>query len=344
LDAKKAAEKIVPFTFERFERLLFRKAGDGINVKYQFDYTIENLRIQNRIGSMSSYDLAQKSIKKFVEEGLSRKYNKLTLFEVTSDFLIKYEQYMTESEECSLTTVGIYLRSLRAIFNRAIDEKEIDKEYYPFGKRKYQIPATRNIKKALSRDQLKILWQSKPENPEQQKAKDFWFFSYACNGINIKDIALLKYQDIQDDRIIFYRAKTMITSKSNLRPIVVRIGEFANQVIEKYGNEDKDPDNFVFEIISKKSSPQQEQAQIKNFTRFINQHIKILCKKVGLSDQVSTYWARHSFATIAIREGAPMEFIQESLGHNNLNTTQKYFAGFDDEAKKNFAESLMDFN
>ena len=87
-----------------------------------------------------------------------------------------------------------------------------------------------------------------------------------------------------------------------------------------------------------------EQAKIKNFTRFINQHLKKICKANGLPEQVSTYWARHSFATNAVRNGATMEFIQESLGHGNLGTTQNYFAGFDNETKKEFANTIMDFD
>jgi len=59
--------------------------------------------------------------------------------------------------------------------------------------------------------------------------------------------------------------------------------------------------------------------------------------------RVSTYWARHSFATNAIRNGASMEFVQESLGHGSLSTTQQYFAGFENEAKRDFFQKLMNF-
>jgi site-specific recombinase XerD len=68
-----------------------------------------------------------------------------------------------------------------------------------------------------------------------------------------------------------------------------------------------------------------------------------LCKDLELP-KVSTYWARHSFATNAIRSGATMEFIQESLGHKDLATTQNYFAGFDSDTKKQFAKTIMNFD
>ena len=82
--------------------------------------------------------------------------------------------------------------SIFPLFNDAIEDKEINKDCYPFGKRKYTIPATKNKKIALSSEQLKILFHSKPRIIQQEKAKDFWFFSYACNGINMKDIEATK--------------------------------------------------------------------------------------------------------------------------------------------------------
>jgi len=342
--ANNVAEKLIPFTFEQFERQLYRKSGDGIRIQYHYEQVINELLKRKQIGTASTYDLSQKSIIAFVEKSKKHTYSKLTFYDIIPDWLKDYEYYMTEIKIRSVTTVSMYLRTLRAIFNKAIDEKEIEKDYYPFGKRKYQVPAAKNVKKALTREQMKVLFNSKPETQEQQKAKDFWFFSYACNGMNIKDIALMRYKDIHDGKIQFFRAKTRITSKSNLKPVTAYLNEFANGIIKKYGNKNKDPENLVFDIIKDGLTPQQQQSKIKNFTRFINQHMKRLCKANGLPEQVSTYWARHSFATNAVRNGATMEFIQESLGHGNLSTTQNYFAGFDSETKKEFANTIMNFD
>ena len=81
----------------------------------------------------------------------------------------------------------------------------------------------------------------------------------------------------------------------------------------------------------------------QNFTRFINQHIKKLAKNAGLTSDISTYWARHSFTSTAIRNGASLELIQESLGHKDMKTTMNYWGGFDDAAKRGISEKLMDF-
>jgi integrase/recombinase XerD len=96
------------------------------------------------------------------------------------------------------TTVGIYTRNLRSIYNYGISKNVIKKdENYPFGKRKYVIPSGSNKKKALSQNEVSLIYnyQTTANSPED-KAKDFWIFSYLCNGINFKDIALMKVKCI----------------------------------------------------------------------------------------------------------------------------------------------------
>jgi integrase/recombinase XerD len=340
--SQNASDELVPFTFEGFERKLYRRSGDGQNIIYHYEQTVEQLTKHGQIGSASSYELSLKSILKFINHITGKTPHTLTFYEITSDWLKEYEKYMVNDAKKSYTTVGIYLRSLRAIFNKAIAENEIKIDVYPFGKRKYQIPASKNVKKALSKDELKLLFNSIPNSPEQQKAKDFWFFSYSCNGMNIKDISLLRFKDIQNGSISFHRAKTLNTSKGSMKQISTHLNTYALSIIEKYGNKNINPDNLIFEIIKTDQTPTEQKRQVQNFTRFINQHIKKLCLKNKLPE-VSTYWARHSFATNSIRNGASMEFIQESLGHGDLKTTKNYFAGFENETKKEFANKLMEF-
>jgi site-specific recombinase XerD len=161
--------------------------------------------------------------------------------------------------------------------------------------------------------------------------------------MNIKDIALLKWKDMEEGKLTFYRAKTMQTTKGKLTPIVVYLNDFAKGIINIYGNKGGGPQDFVFPILEENQSPMVQFQKVKNFTRFIDQHIKRLAKASGITEEISVYWARHSFATTSIRKGASMEFVSESLGHGNIRTTQGYFAGFDSETKREFADSLMDF-
>ncbi len=342
LHAENIAQSLTPFSFEKFEKKIYLKVGESIRLEYLYKSQIKELTDNNQLNTASNYDLAQKSFIRYCEH-YKKNYLSLTLYDIDKKWLNSFETFMINNLEKSSTTVSMYVRTLRTLFNKAIDEKEINKEFYPFGKRKYQVPATKKVKKALSKQQLSVLFKSNPANHYQQKAKDFWFFSYACNGMNIKDICLLKYKDISEGSLTFIRAKTKLTRKANLKPITVHLNDYANHVIELYGSEDKSPENFVFPFLSGITEPKVQRLKIQAFTRFINQHIKKLATANGLTDEISTYWARHSFTTQGIKNGASMAFMQESLGHQSPKTTQDYFGGFDDDTKKEFSESLMNF-
>jgi integrase/recombinase XerD len=337
------AKGLQPFTFEEFEKKLYRGKGEGENVYYQYDLIIKRLTDNNQLGNASNYTLSQKSLKSFILFDTKKESKKLLFRDITPAWLHRYENYMIKTLSRSRTTVSMYLRALRTVFNTAIADKEIGAELYPFGKRKYQVPAVKSVKKAFKKNELSILHKADAKTPEQIKARDFWFFSYSCNGINIKDIALLRYENLQEDRLILYRAKTINTSKADLKPIVIYLTEFARNVISLYGNKPASPKQLIFNIINDDMSEADNFKAIKNFTRFINQNLKKLAKENGLTGEISTYWARHSFATNAIRSGFGMEFVNEALSHGSMKTTQGYFAGFEEESKRELMETLMDF-
>jgi len=343
--ANEVAKALQIFTFEQFEKKLYRKGGIGQDVFYQYGLAIERLKGNNQLGTASSYELCLKSIKEFLVYQKGKEITELSFKEITVDWLNEYESYMTKHGKKirSRTTVGIYLRTLRTVFNNAIADKEIEQEFYPFGKRLYKIPAGRNVKKALSMEQLKRLHEAEPQTPEQERAKDYWFFSYYCNGMNIKDIALLTYKDIQGDRLVFYRAKTINTTKANSRPIVVHLTDFPNKIIEKYGNQNKGAKQFIFPIIENNQSEPEKHKKIKNFISFVNQNLKKLAIANELPGAISSYWARHTYTTKSIQDGASLAFMQERLGHVNPATTAGYIGAFDQETVKEFAEKLANF-
>ena len=337
--ANDEAQAMSVFDFSKFETKLFRKSTDKNNIKYYFNLAIEKNKNIDKIGTAESYRYTLNSLANFSELVNKCNIEKLTFNEITVEWLKAYEKFMINKGK-SYTTIGIYTRTLRAVFNNAIEQNDISNDIYPFGKNKYKIPRTKKVKKALNSIQLKALYDSKVENNKEEEAKDFWFFSYACNGMNLKDIALLKYSDIDDNMFKYYRAKTFDKS-SEKTEITIYLTDFTAKIIEKYGNENKN--GFVFEIISKEDDINTQYKKIKNFNRYINDHIKRIAKANNLPLDCSFYWARHSFATNSIRKGATMEFISEALNHSDLNVTKNYFAGFEDEAKKEFANSLLDF-
>ncbi len=337
--ANEEAKKMTVFDFNKFEIKLFRKSTDKNSVKYYFDTIIDTKIKDNKIGTAESYKYTLNSLKEFSENEKNCKLEKLTFSTINVDWLKAYENFMLNKGK-SFTTIAIYLRTLRAVFNIAIENNDIINDLYPFGKNLYKIPRTKKVKKALNASQLKILFNAKPTNFNETKAKDFWFFSFACNGMNLKDIALLKYSDFDNDKFTYYRAKTFDKS-SEKTVITIYLTDFTNGVISKYGNNSKK--DFVFDIINNDDDVITQHKKIKNFTRYINDHIKRIAIANNLPNDISTYWARHSFATNSLRKGASMEFISEALNHSDLSVTKNYFAGFEDEAKKEFANSIMDF-
>jgi site-specific recombinase XerD len=331
--ANDAAREIENFSFEAFERILRLDVKEK-DVFYYYDQQVFLYKRNQQISTANNYKLSAKSLKAFCRK------NVLRFTEITPQWLKDYESFML-AEGKSSTTIGIYLRPLRAIFNTAIEEKTITSNVYPFGRRKYTIPAPKATKKALTKDQLKALFEATPQTPEQEKAKAFWFFSYSCNGLNFADIARLKYKNLSAETLSFQRQKTKNTNRTQA-PINVFITDFAKQVIEQYGSKPESPESFIFEILKPKSTPEQQHRQIQNFVRFVNQHFKKFADNLNIPN-VSTYTARHTFATNSIRQGATMEFVSEALGHSSLKTTKGYFAGFESETRKQFAEKLMQF-
>jgi hypothetical protein len=150
IKAQKCCEGITQFTFSRFENEFFEKR---INPK-DFDSVchayIEGLRNNNQFGTAEAYNTAFNALKRFK--------GNLNFEHITKEFLQSFENWMI-SEGKSITTVGIYLRPLRAIMNVAKDSHLIKPETYPFGKRKYVIPTGRNIKKALDIQQIKQIFE-----------------------------------------------------------------------------------------------------------------------------------------------------------------------------------------
>ncbi len=134
-------------------------------------------------------------------------------------------------------TVGIILRPLRAIFNEAIEDGLIKREKcYPFGKRRYQIPSSRNVKKAINIDRIGEIYNYKTDNKDELRARDLWMFCYFGNGMNAKDMAYLKYKNIEGEYFVFLRAKTERTTRHDPRPITVYLNEDMLLYIERWGN------------------------------------------------------------------------------------------------------------
>lgn len=333
--AIKVIEKLPQFSFDAFEKNFLEQKSTDQDVYSYFERYIQGLTDEGRVGTASSYQCSFNSFKSYHPR-------KLYFEKVSPDFLRDYERWML-SVGNSLTTVGIYLRSLRTLCNLAIEEGTITQQSYPFGKRKFQIPAGRNVKKALALDDIQKIFNYQPQTDNEAKSRDFWLFSYLCNGINMKDIARLKYGNVIGDKITFIRAKTERTSKKNFKSIVAILTPEAKEVIKRWGKLPAYPESYVFDILTEGVTPQQERKSVQQFTQTTNKNMKRIAAALGINENITTYTARHSFSTILKRSGAPIEFISESLGHHDLKTTESYLDSFEDDVKKQYAGFLTKF-
>ncbi|MBC5992409.1 site-specific integrase [Pontibacter cellulosilyticus] len=323
------------FSFEAFEKQLYNTSA-GEDVFAAFDRMVGQLEMESRLGTADSYRCAANSIRAFAGK------KALPFSAVTPDFLKGYEAWMLANGK-SLTTVGIYLRPLRAVFNEAIATGDLKQELYPFGKRKYVIPAGQNVKKALSLDDIEKIYNYKPTTDSESKFKELWMFTYLCNGINVKDIAHLRYSNIDVDKIVFIRAKTQRTSRQNLKPVVAMLTPELEEIIDRWGNKPKTQASYVFPLLSEGLTPEQERQKIKQATKNINKYIDRIAKAVGIEKDVTTYTARHSFSTVLKRAGVSMAEISEALGHKDLKTTESYLDSFEDDVKRRHSGMLTAF-
>jgi site-specific recombinase XerD len=343
--ARNAIQSLPAFGFKPFEEQFLAKKeirqGYAPNsVQEVFQQKIVAMMKEERISTAQGYEQTLKSLSKFARITKRPSLEKTLFADIDVDWLQAYQKHMIQNENRTTNTVGIYLRNLRTLFNERISNKKLDRELYPFGKYKYQIPATRNVKKALDPELLSKLYKARPISPYQSKAKDFFLLSFLLNGINVKDLLQLRHKDYQEDRITFVRSKTKNTTKTHQQPIIVSVSESAKEIIAKYQTTPKGKDDYLFPILSKEDSPVQIHNKSKAFTRFIDQHVKALAQELGIEEKVSYLSARHSFATAAIRSGASMELIQTSLGHSNIKTTQNYFAGFGNDTHDELAKTI----
>ena len=331
------AERIVPFTFTDFENVLYAEKtqsrkiqlNDGVNSIYEKH--MQALNDEGRISTARSYQDSLTSM-------LSYKKN-LKVSQITPDFLKGYEKWMTDNGR-SLTTVGMYVRALRTIFNMAIENEVIDASKYPF--KKYTIPAPQKISRTLKKEEIRQIINYTAKRDADAVALDYWVFSFISNGMNFKDIALLKYGNINGDFLEFRRAKTKRTTNNNSLPIMVPLDENLLYIIKKRGNKSKKKEDYIFPILKHGLTPQEEYDHIKTFVRNTNKRLTRVGIELGLSLKVTSYVARHCFATIQKNNNAPLAYISEALGHSNLKTTQNYFGRFEDEGLKIFHSGLME--
>ena len=247
------------------------------------------------------------------------------------DWLKKYEKWL-RSKNNRETTISLMFRTLRSAYNKAIKAKCARKSDYPFNEYKINKFDTTTQKRAITKTEvLKFTQEVENNQPYAQLSKDIFVFSYLCGGINFTDIARLTKDNIVEGRLHYVRQKTG-------KLIKIGIPDEAMSIIKKYAPESK---GYLFPILDEKihKTSIQKQNRIHKVLAKVNKNLKILATQLGVEANMTTYVARHSFASVLKKSGVSIALICEALGHSDLATTQIYLDSFDneqvDEAMKN---------
>ena len=168
-----------------------------------------------------------------------------------------------------------------------------------------------------------------------QLAHDVFSFSYYCGGISFVDVANLTSNNIIDGRLIYERQKTH--GSINL----VMLNE-AKAIIQRYAIYQKQA-GYLFPILNDKKhiTPMQKHNRVRKLCRQINAELHKLAGELGIKEDVTTYVARHSFATVLKKSGVNIGIISQALGHQDIKTTQIYLSKFDDEQVDSAMQNLL---
>jgi integrase len=319
------------FSFEALNSRLTKSPSDTLNAG--FKVKIQTLLDNEQVGTHLFYQDALKSVESYGGENIS-------YISVTVELLKNYEKYMLRLGR-AYTTIGMYCRAIRSVINEAKRAGIIKENQYPFGNGKYEIPTGTGRKLALTLQQIKSVATYTDGKETTEKYRDLWFFSYLCNGINFADMLTLRYSNIRNGEICFLRAKTARTSRVKKEVCAVLTPEM-EVIIKRWGKKSPKPNDYIFGYLTGKETPFTKKDLIKAVTKLCNKRLKKIGAKLGI-EPLSTYTARHSYATVLKRSGANIAYISESLGHNDLKTTENYLASFEKEERVKNASYLTNF-
>ncbi|MFR9591413.1 MAG: site-specific integrase [Rikenellaceae bacterium] len=269
---------------------------------------ITRLRDLRRERCVETYTTTLNSFMRF------RKEIDVLLTDINSDLMMSYEAYL-KYNGVSINTISFYMRILRAIYNRAVDQ-ELVEQRYPF--KKVYTGVYKTVKRALS---LKDIKQIKDldlsQTPKAAYARDMFLLSFYTRGMSFVDMAFLRKKDLQNNTISYRRRKTG-------QQLHIKWERCMQEVLSKYPSYDTE---YLLPIIKK--SGVNERNYYQNELGKINNQLKKISEQLSLPIPLTMYVARHSWASVAKSKNVPLSVISEGMGHDSEATTQIYLASLD---------------
>ncbi|NNV57212.1 tyrosine-type recombinase/integrase [Limnovirga soli] len=338
-DYKTKAEQVLEM-LPKPSRESFRKMFAGetdinsftkTSMGFLFGQQIDELNKEERFKTSILYRGTIRSLVNFRGE--------MNLEDIDVDYLRSYAAWMKKNGR-SISTTNMYLRHLRVIFNKAIKMGLISQKNYPF--KDYSVGVSSRSKSVLYPKDLKLLFEYKPAGSAEYKAKDFFFFSYLCNGMNIKDILHLRNRYLVGEMFSFERSKTSRTKQGG-KDVVVYLHDEAKEILKRRRGTNKHADDFIFPILSNDMSAEQMEKRLQSFKRHMNKKLNKIGEQIGLDVQLNLALARHSFGTKMKLDGTPIAFISDMMGHTSTATTEHYLKSLPTDVYKNVSSTLLNF-
>ncbi|MBD1260155.1 site-specific integrase [Maribacter polysiphoniae] len=283
------------------------------------------LKKAERFGNANTYYAVIKVLEKFTS-GNDIKFN-----EINYDFLKRFESWHF-SRGNSVNGLSAYMRTIKAILNRAIKADVISLDAYPFTN--YRIKTTPTEKRALDIKSIKSIMLLKLEETDSLfHYRNYFLASYMLYGVSFMDLAFLKVENIIDNRIKFQRKKTS-------KPYDINITSQLMAILSFY-LKNKRKSDFIFPIVKRDTFELQYKDVLWARKRY-NKGLKKIAKKCKIDQRLTSYVSRHSFATQAMLQDVPLQAISAMLGHNRLSTTQIYLKSLPSEILDDYNKKLVE--
>ena len=284
-----------------------------------FRERISDMKQAGKINTAIKYAATRTSLGKFHPAPLR--------FEEINLTLLNEFEYFLHNEGNQPNSIATKFSVLKAVYNKAIVDKIFLCKENPFLLYKVGKHWTATRKRAIHKEDIQRLMQAElppTRSRYAEFARDIFLFSYFSAGINFTDMATLRYGDIVDGRIYYSRHKTQKLLSFHLVPNAL-------QIIQKYSKRGHAKEDYIFPILNRNvhRTPQQIFNRTHKVLAKINRELKVLGKLIGLEVPLTTYVARHTYATVLKRSGVSVALISESLGHSDLSTTQIYLDSFE---------------
>lgn len=287
------------------------------------EHHIESKESQGKMGTARAFRAMLRSIRKYIGD------RNVEFSDIDHNFIRQYEEFLNRGD-IQQNTVGFYLRNLRTICNLARDSGAMISERDPFDRIKIRTEHT--VKRALKQEVVeRIANMDLSHDNELDKARDVFMFSFYTRGMSFVDIIYLKHIDIVDGVIYYRRHKTN-------QDMQVAVTKPLQNIIEKYNTDD----TYVLPFINHSAALTPYRRYMAAYGR-IYRNLNMLRLMLGLSTPLTTYVARHSWATIAKEKGVSTTIISEGLGHTSEKTTSIYLKEFDRSVLDIVNEQIVSF-